>query len=98
MKSVIFFKDAETEFLGAIKYYNHERPGWGYEFAIQVDVSIRHIAKFPETWPILSGETIRCAVSRYTYFLLYLIDDVRIVIIAVMHAKRKPQYREKQIR
>ncbi len=92
MKSVLFLKNAETEFYEAIKFYNQERPGLGYEFAVQIDIAVRHIINFPDAWPILSGNTRKCVISRFPFCILYLIENTKIIIVAVMHMKRRPGY------
>src|SRR4030067_445656 len=64
MRSVILLKDAETEFYEAIKYYNQERPGLGYEFAVQVDISIRRLEKWQgvsrNRWQVTPEYRVRC--------------------------------------
>jgi hypothetical protein len=51
---------AVTEFLEAIRYYNEQREGLGYELASEFKNVIFRIMDFPEAWPRLSERSRRC--------------------------------------
>ena len=44
---VRFITPAKLEYLETIDYYNKEKNGLGYEFAIEVDNTINRILEFP---------------------------------------------------
>lgn len=81
---------AEREFLDAVDGYNAERPGLGYEFAQEVQSAFKRIGLFPDAWPLFSGRTRRCIVSRFPYGILYQVRTDRILVVAIMHLKRDP--------
>lgn len=89
---VIFIDEASDELHGAVKYYNKERPGLGFEFANEVKVALSRIRYYPEIWIEIDPGIRKCIIKRFPYALLYIMDNSQIVIIAVMHMKRKPGY------
>ena len=91
MKSA-FHPEAKEEFLAAIDFYNDSAPGLGIEFAAEVYAAVELIEAFPAMWPEVTFEIHRCLVRRFPYALLYAIEKDRIMIYAVMHTKRDPDY------
>jgi hypothetical protein len=87
-----FFEEASDEFSEAVKYYNDERPGLGFEFALEIKKSLSRIKKYPDSWPELTTEIRRCIVNRFPFAILFSNIDNIIFVIALMHMKRKPGY------
>ena len=83
---------AEIELLAAIEYYHRERPGLGLEFALEVQCAICRIQEHPFAWTKLETDIRRCPVTRFPFSIRYLLEKQEIVIIAIMHHKRKPGY------
>jgi len=92
MNKIIFIDKASEELHAAVKYYNKERPGLGFEFANEVKSTLSRIRLHPEVWAEIDEGIRKCIVKRFPYALLYLFDNSKIVIIAVMHMKKKPGY------
>lgn len=90
--NIRFRKEAADELASAVGYYNNERPGLGYEFAIEVRNTLKRIKIFPEAWPFLTPNIRRCIVKRFPFAVLYHIDKEYLLVIAVMHLKREPGY------
>lgn len=82
---------AEREFAEAVDYYNHERPGLGFEFAAEVKSALDRIAAFPQAWSMFSTRARRCVVRRFPYGILYQSREQCILILAIMHLARDPQ-------
>ncbi len=87
-----FHPEAETEFLNAIDYYEACEVGLGYDFSIEVYSTIENILSFPKAWPILEEEIRRCQTKRFPYGLVYTEEGNEILILAVMHLRRDPDY------
>ena len=54
--------------------------------------TVRRIKEFPEAWQPLGGSIRRCQIRRFPYGLIYEPSVSEIVIIAVAHLHRKPEY------
>jgi len=94
---VIFLEEAKLELTEAVNYYNDQNNGLGYEFAAEVKKTIERITQYPEAWFSISKRTKRCRCNRFPYGIIYYIDNDKIVIVAVMHLKRKPNYWKNRI-
>jgi hypothetical protein len=47
---------------------------------------------FPEAWHPLTPNVRRCRLSRFPYGVLYVHEPDGIVVVAVMHMHRNPDY------
>jgi hypothetical protein len=62
---VSFLEPAEKELIDAIKYYNEQINGLGFEFALEVQKTINRIVNYPESWVKLSDRTRKCRCNRF---------------------------------
>jgi plasmid stabilization system protein ParE len=83
---------AQTELDEAFSWYEEQAIGLGYEFLDEFDQSVRLIASFPELFEQIDEGVRRCLVNRFPYGIIYNIDSEQIVVIAVAHLKRRPNY------
>ena len=87
-----FHPEAESEFTEAINYYESKEKDLGIDFALEVYSCIKRILAHPFAWPIIEDDIRRSLVSRFPYGILYTQIGKEIVILAVMHLNRKPDY------
>lgn len=90
MARIAFLSCAESELHDAIRYYNEQNPGLGYEFAAEVKKTLERIASHPEAWAPLSKRTRRCRVSKFPYGVIYQARLEGVLVVAVMHMSRRP--------
>jgi hypothetical protein len=64
----------------------------GVQFLTEFDAAIRRIFAYPKSYALLENEVRRCLIKRFPYGILYGIDADTILIIAVAHLHRKPNY------
>ena len=91
MKSA-FHPEAREEFLAAIDLYNQVKPGLGLDFAGEINAAVELIEAFPNAWTLVDFEIRRCLVRRFPYALLYAVERDLVMIYAVMHVHRDPDY------
>ncbi len=92
MKSVRFLRPAELEMLDAARYYELQASGLGGDFLDKIDSAVQDIGMHPERWPVIRFNIRRRLIHRFPYALLYRIDPEEIVIQAIMHLHRRPDY------
>jgi hypothetical protein len=86
-----FEEEARDEFHAAALYYESEEAGLGVRFRNEVHRVIFHILGDPCLWRDRGGyRRVNCPV--FPYFVAYFIRHDKIVIAAVAHAKRHPDY------
>jgi len=95
---IVFLELAEEEMLEAATYYENQAPGLGEDFLAQVQRAVDQIAENPWSGGIMRGDIRRALVPRFPFGILYHIDPTEIVVIAVMHLRRRPGYwRDREI-
>ena len=91
MNRIFFHPQAFSELNDSALYLERQSSGLGEEFLAAIDISVRLLAQFPDTWPCVRNDIRRIIVPRFLYNIFYRIrPDDTIEIIAIMHPKRKP--------
>jgi len=91
-----FHPEAEKEFNQAIDYYEDLQENLGLEFAQEIFDAIQRIIEYPLAWQSMTSETRRCLTNRFPFGVIYQIIEKQIVVIAVMHLHKKPDYWKKR--
>lgn len=89
---VIFTKIARQELEDAVRYYELEYSGLGRRFKDEVRQAALRIAAYPEAWSIERGDVRKCLLHKFPYKLMYSVEENHILVIAVAHQHRKPDY------
>jgi len=87
-----FLQPAKRELDDAVEYYNRERPGLGYELLWEVFFGIDRIKQFPQAWQPFHEDARRYLIRRLPYGLIYLQESDLILILAIAHLHRQPDY------
>jgi plasmid stabilization system protein ParE len=95
--TVIVNPEAEEDLKEAFSWYEDNRRGLGFDFLLQVDAGINFIKRNPEIHPIEYRGTRKHLIKRFPYKIIYLIEEEKIIILAVLHGKRKPDLIKKRI-
>lgn len=94
---VRFLSPANMELDEAIRYYDHQLPGLGFRFYQEVDAAIERIRLMPEAWTRIGRHTRRCILKGFPYALLYVVEEKAVLITAVAHLRRDPEYYKDRI-
>lgn len=89
---ILFSKFAKQEVEDAFAYYQTERLGLGLIFKNEIKSSIKRISEHPEAWSIEKGEIRKALLHRFPYKILYSIEKDCILILAIAHQHRRPDY------
>jgi toxin ParE1/3/4 len=86
--------DASAELDAAALWYEHEQPGLGQAFLIEVARATTTIEETPSTWPFVRKQRRirRFLLARFPFAILYQADAGNVVVLAVAHTKRRPNY------
>jgi len=92
-RTVLFHPAARAELRAAVATYEAERPGLGSVFAKRVRELVELALAFPEMGSPYSVPGVRRLFPReFPFALAYLVDAERILIVAVAHGRREPDY------
>jgi plasmid stabilization system protein ParE len=89
---VVFTRYARLELRDATVFYELELPGLGRQFKEEVKKAILRVVAYPEAWSIERNEVRKCILHRFPYKILYSVEEDHILIIAIAHQHRKPDY------
>ena len=87
-----FLSEADEELREAARYYEKEAAGLGLAFLSAVHGAVHEIETNPEAWAIVRQSIRKKTLFRFLYNLLYSTNSDVILIIAVAHHKRRPNY------
>ena len=87
-----FHPDAEAEFQDAAHFYEARRAGLGKAFSGEVSRTIALIRQFPDAGSPVRLPQRRVVVDRFPYSVVYRREAEAIVIVAVAHSSRRPDY------
>lgn len=89
--------EAEDDLKEAFSWYEDKRTGLGYDFLLQFDAGINFVNRNPEIHPIGYKGTRKHVIKRFPYKIIYLVEEEKIIILAVVHGKRRPDLIKKRI-
>jgi len=89
---ITFLRIAKAELDDGFAWYEEQAVGLGYDFLDEVDRALRLIGTFPLLHPSVGGKTRRCLINRFPYAVYYGLVDNRIIVVAVAHLKKQPDY------
>ncbi|MDM8523210.1 hypothetical protein QUF80_07555 [Desulfococcaceae bacterium HSG8] len=62
-----------------------------------MDAAVERIRFMPEAWAKIGRRTRRCLVKGFPYALLYIPESDEILVTAVAHLHRNPEYYKDRI-
>ena len=89
---VVFSNLASLELEDAIAFYETELEGLGLRFKEEIKSAILRIKEHPKAWSIERGEIRKALLHRFPYKILYALEKEKIIILAIAHQHRKPDY------
>ena len=87
-----FHPEALNEYSEAVRYYAEQNIELAQEFIDSVENAIYRLRESPERYPAIDEDIRRCLTRKFPYGILYIIEADSILVLAVMHCKKKPGY------
>lgn len=92
MKVRIGHEARQEEIADAAVWYHREREGLGAELRLAVRDAIDGLSAAPERFPTIADGFRRCRVDKFPYGVVDEVHDEQIIVVAVMHLHRRPDY------
>ncbi|MEE8441385.1 MAG: type II toxin-antitoxin system RelE/ParE family toxin [Spirochaetia bacterium] len=89
-RELIIRPNAEAEMAEAQGWYESRSPGLGADFLLSVDAGLQAIARNPLRFPVVYRDVRRALTKRFPYQIFFVVEDDRVVVLAVFHARRNP--------
>ncbi|MEE2022817.1 type II toxin-antitoxin system RelE/ParE family toxin [Alkalimonas mucilaginosa] len=87
-----FVAPARRELLQEVLYYHQQEPGLGAAFVLEIEAATARALAFPEAGSPATMNTRRVFVKKFPFSVVYRPDHEGIVVFAVAHHSRKPNY------
>jgi plasmid stabilization system protein ParE len=87
-----FSELARDELAEAKRYYNQQQSGLGKQFQREEELAAKRIREHPLAWQCEREPFRRFLLDTFPYKMLYVIEDENILVIAVSHQHRQPDY------
>ena len=91
-RRVIIRPNAEADLREAWAWYESQRAGLGGELLIEIRTAIHRLETDPERRPFYYRDFRRLLTRRFPYKLFYRVEDERVIVFRILHAKRKHQW------
>ena len=92
MKAHAFHPEADEEYTQAAEFYTRINPELGKRFYDQIERLILDIRSTPLRFRLFDAPIRRHFSDVFPYAVLYVDQPDRVLIVAVMHMKRRPGY------
>ena len=84
--------EAQAEIEDAAEWYEQARRGLATEFLREIDAGLERVVESPKAWHALSSRLRRYRLDRFPYGIIYQLRKEEILVIAVAHLHRRPDY------
>jgi plasmid stabilization system protein ParE len=89
--------EASAELEDATRWYEERHAGLGLAFLAAVEVTVESLVRWPRAGAPIDGlpedlDVRRVAVSRFPYYVAYLVTEDQIYVLAIAHDRRRPVY------
>ena len=92
MTTIHYHQAAEAELLEQIRYLEDRARGLGRLFFAEIQKAERQIARHPESSAEILPGIRKHVMRKFPYLMIYSIEEAKVLILAVAHAKRRPGY------
>jgi len=92
VKRARFVAPARRELLAEVAYYSNKESGLGSRFLTAVEDATARALAYPLTGTPASENTRRMFLKDFPFALVYRPDENGIVVLALAHHARRPEY------
>lgn len=92
MKRIRFLTAARRELSAQVLHYSESETGLGLKFVLSVEQALAIAVQFPLAGSPGPAATRRVTVRGFPFSVFYLDETEGIVVVAVAHHARRPEY------
>jgi len=87
-----YLDEAVGDAEGAARWYAERSPTAAIRFSAEPDAAEAAIIDRPEAWPTVGDGNRHYLLRRFPFSVVYRLEPSRVIIVAVAHARRRPNY------
>ncbi len=84
--------EAQRDLRSGTTFYEAQHQGLGKDFVFEIRRLCRRIVEAPHVGSEVQPGVRRRLVRRFPYSILYAVEDSEIIVLAVAHQSRHPDY------
>jgi plasmid stabilization system protein ParE len=92
MTPVDFLPGARHDYDESFDWYAGRSSLAAQRFSDGIDATLIRIAANPEQFALIDSLHRACLVKRFPFRIVYRLEPTRALVVAIAHAKRRPQY------
>ncbi len=92
-----FHPEALEEYRQALQWYAEREAGLALKFIEAIEDAIQRMLEAPRRWRVVDEDIRRCLTHVFPYAIVYTIEPDFLLILAVMHCSREPQYWKQRV-
>ena len=92
MKPVDYLPGARRDYDESFDWYAERSSIAAERFSNAVDAALERIATNPEWFAFIDTRHQECLVQRFPFRIVFRDEPTRVLVVAVAHAKRRPDY------
>lgn len=96
MPPVEYLFDARRDFDESFDWYADRSMRAAVRFAAAVEAALARISADPTQFSSRDGVHRECSVKKFPFRIVYRLVDHRVLVVAVVHAKRRPGFWHKR--
>jgi plasmid stabilization system protein ParE len=90
-RKVRLTEEADRHLTEAAPWYERQRADLGHEFLDEVLSALPLLAEHPSSYPVVHSNIRRAPMRRFPYGLYFRVGRFKLVVVAVIHARRRPR-------
>lgn len=91
-RRIILDWEADAEAEEARQWYAEKNPAAAKRFVAALRAAIRLMAEDPERWAEFQVGVRRVMLKKFPYAVVFTVEPTRVLVLAVMHFSRHPEY------
>lgn len=92
MTPVTLLRPAQQDIRSGARFYEGQARGLGLEFVAEVGRSLKRLEQYPELGAPLRKGARKLLVRRFPYLIIYRVEQARVLVLAVGHQRRHPDF------
>ena len=89
---LLLSQEAESDIQEAVEWYENQRGGLGFEFALAFEESLQFLETNPKIYAAVYKEVRSVSMKKFPYSIFFIISDSEneVKVFAVVHTSRNP--------
>ncbi len=98
--TIIFYPEAEKEYLESVIWYENNLIGLGQKFINEIENIIERIVINPLIFPIKKGKLREAVVKKFSFVIVFEISEKyqKILVLSVYHTSRNPKKKYRKLK